>query len=284
MWTRISLTALLLGLGLYSFGGNASGDNSASKVRATPKPVFKGWKINGLTERKNSPFWQAALRDVQQELLDPDLAARRQALMRITRPSVSRASTPHKIIALTFDDGPHPAYTPRLLALLKAENVKATFFLVGRQCEANPDLVFQIADEGHCIGNHSFSHVQLNKRTPEMIKTEYLACQKVIQSITGLTPSFCRPPGGDLDDDVIACARWAGLTTVLWTANAGDFKSPGVEKITRNALKISPGGIILMHSGIDQTMQALPGIIRAARKMGYVFVTLDQMFAPAKQS
>lgn len=181
-------------------------------------------------------------------------------------------------VALTFDDGPHPDVTPRLLALLKQNNVKATFFVVGFMAEKHPELVKAILADGHVVANHTYHHVNLTKLPIEYVPFEWSMCNDVLWKITGQPVRFCRPPGGDYDPDVVKAAHKNGLTTVLWTDDPGDYASPGDTTILRRTLsRLRPGGIILLHDGIQQTLDVLPLIIETARSKGMKFITVDEM-------
>lgn len=186
---------------------------------------------------------------------------------------------PHKKdIALTFDDGPHPEYTPQILRILKKYKIKATFFLVGMMAERRPDLVKAISRDNHLVGNHSFHHQNLVGMSKKRAEAEWLACNNVIKSILGKSPQFCRPPGGDYNDAVFEVATKRGLTTVLWTDDPGDYSSPGREFIERNILNyVYNGSIILLHDGVQQTINVLPQIIEGLNERGYRFVTVETM-------
>lgn len=183
-----------------------------------------------------------------------------------------------KKIALTFDDGPSPVGTIRLLDLLKKEGVHATFFLVGKMCAAYPELVKRIDAEGHEIGNHSYNHVDLSKISGEQISEEWRATSDLIEKLIGKRPEFCRPPGGESDGLVLEKARENGMVMVFWTVNTGDYSKDSPDPIIHNALTRShPGAIVLMHTNAAQTVIALPEIIRQLRSEGYSFVTVKEM-------
>lgn len=189
-----------------------------------------------------------------------------------------RGNPNEKTVALTFDDGPHPAFTSRILAILKQHNINATFFVVGKMAERNPGLVRAEASEGNLVGNHTYDHVNLTKIPDSIVSAEWQKGSAVIKSILGDYPQFCRPPGGDYDKSVITAAMQQGLTTVLWTDDPGDYAKPGDKTIERRVLdRISNGGIILLHDGIQQTIDVLPQIIDHLEKQGFKFVTVDQM-------
>lgn len=181
-------------------------------------------------------------------------------------------------VALTFDDGPHSSSTKKLLEILRKENIKATFFIVGKMAEKHPELLKAEYDEGHCIANHSFNHVNMTRIPEDEIEVEWIACSKVIKSITGKTPLFCRPPGGDFDGIVIRAAMKSGLITVLWTDDPGDYSNPGSYVIEQKVMDfIDNGGIILLHDGISQTLNILPQLIENLKKRGYRFITIEEM-------
>ena len=187
-----------------------------------------------------------------------------------------------KYIALTFDDGPHPAFTRRLLALLKQYHVKATFFVVGEMAEKYPDLVQAEVADGHCIGNHTYHHVNLTKISPDKVALEIAACNEVVKHITGHTPHLFRPPGGDYNHQIAEISEALHATLVLWSNDPGDYAKPGAQVIEQRLLtqpQVKGGAIILVHDGIEQTFDILPHLICALRRQGYEFVTIDQMIA-----
>lgn len=191
-----------------------------------------------------------------------------------------RGDMARKEIALTFDDGPHLDFTPKLLAVLKQCNVKATFFVVGEMAEKYPNLVRAEIAAGHCVGNHTYHHVNLNKIPPEYVATEIKTCGEVIRSITGKAPHLFRPPGGDYNRQVAQVTVALDYTMVLWTDDPGDYANPGDDIITSRLLnRVSSGGIILVHDGSTQTLTALPKIIKNLKDRGYKFVTVDEMLA-----
>lgn len=189
-----------------------------------------------------------------------------------------RGAGDDKRVALTFDDGPHPAYSPKLLDTLKAKGVKATFFVIGHMADKYPDLVRRMAAEGHEVANHTYSHVTLTKIPGEEIDVEYRANDDAIQRITGKPVRYCRPPGGDHNAEVLRRAGSLGLTTVLWTDDPGDYLDPGDGLLFgRETKALSPGGIILLHDGSKDTLDTLAKFIDTTRAKGYRFVSLDEL-------
>ena len=181
-------------------------------------------------------------------------------------------------IALTFDDGPHPVYTLKLLDILRRTHTPATFFVVGKQVEKHPALVQLEVAEGNEVGNHTYDHVNLNVIPPELIGYELDACDAAIKKATGSSVRFFRPPGGDYNGDVVREASKRGYITTLWTNDPGDFSKPPADVILKRLLDhLENGAIILLHDGIPQTMQILPALIDEAHKRGYQFVTISQL-------
>lgn len=134
-------------------------------------------------------------------------------------------------LALTFDDGPNPVWTPRLLTMLADHNIKATFFLMGSRAKAEPELVKRIASEGHLIGNHSWSHPDLSLQSAKRIREELAQTSDTLEQIIGKQVRYFRPPFGARRPAVFRIARSLGLTTVLWNAMTSDWNTPSGETI-----------------------------------------------------
>lgn len=185
-------------------------------------------------------------------------------------------------IALTFDAGPGK-HTPRLLDILEEEKVPATFFLLGKNhVLAHPDTVRRIADEGHEVANHTWSHRVLTDLDPAGIRAELSRTQKAIAEITGREPTLMRPPQGRTNGDVTDISRELGLSQVLWSATAKDYSTTDSDLIQRRIVDdASADGIILLHDIYDGTVPAVPGIIKQLKERGFTFVTVPQLFAPA---
>jgi peptidoglycan-N-acetylglucosamine deacetylase len=195
-------------------------------------------------------------------------------------PKLVRGRRDRPWVALTFDDGPHPDFTPRILDILKREHVPATFFVVGEQAQAFPELVRREVAEGHEVGNHTYHHVRLTLVNPRFILPEIEAANVEIQQITGSPTRWFRPPGGDYDRDVISAVRQASMIMTLWTDDPGDWASPGATTIERRTLDwMENGAVILIHDGIAQTLDILPDLIHKVRARGFTFVSLNQLAA-----
>ena len=185
---------------------------------------------------------------------------------------------PHKpYIALTFDDGPHGTKTTELLDLLKKLRCPSTFFVVGAQVRRYPELVQRMVVEGHELGNHTFNHYRLTRIPLDEVGDELNRTRALLRAIVGSSSRLFRPPGGEYNPEILKIVEKNGYTTVLWTDDPADYKAertPG--DLERLVLRdITPGGIILLHDGIDATLKALPNIVQSLRNKGYIFTTVS---------
>jgi len=187
-------------------------------------------------------------------------------------------------IAMTFDDGPSPETTPRLLDILKQRNIKATFFMIGQNAERNPTIVQRILAEGHEIGNHSWTHPQLSKLPDDRVTDEINKTQAAIKSASGYTPVLLRPPYGAItarQKDWIE--KQFGLSVIMWSVDPFDWKRPGASVIEQRILAgARPGAIILSHDIHKQTVDAMPATLDALAEKGFKFVTVSQLIAMNK--
>ncbi|HHZ14153.1 MAG: polysaccharide deacetylase family protein [Caldicoprobacterales bacterium] len=189
-----------------------------------------------------------------------------------------------KEIYLTFDDGPNPDYTPRLLDILKENQVKATFFIMGRQARLYPDIVKRIAQEGHTIGCHSYSHRHAWLMPPITTFRDMTHTYKAISLASGVTPEWYRPPWGGFNLLSIAAARRLGLNIAFWSIEAQDWaQNTTAEHIFNTVVdKAVPGSVVVLHDNQgdpgapENTLRALPRIIESLRKEGYSFVGLEK--------
>lgn len=178
-------------------------------------------------------------------------------------------------IALTFDDGPHPVQTKRLLDGLRERKVKATFFLMGQNIEGNEEVVKQMQKDGHLIGNHSYRHVQLTKAGESAVCEAIEQTERIISEITGERPEYLRPPYGDWNES-LECRL--DLTPVFWSVDSLDWKLQNTEKIVDKVLKnIEDGDIVLMHDIFPTSVDAALRIIDELQEQGYSFVTVEEL-------
>lgn len=184
------------------------------------------------------------------------------------------------VVAITFDDGPHPDFTPKVLEILRQHNVKATFFVLGSQVEKYPDLVRQILADGHVVANHTYMHPRLTRLDEAGFAAEIDRTQDIIESVTGTRPTCLRPPYGDSDPTVVARLAARGLTPVFWTADSDDFAKPGANTIVEHSLlNLGNGSIILMHDAggeRSQTLAALPQVLQQVQSRGFRFAPICQ--------
>lgn len=191
----------------------------------------------------------------------------------------------HQEAALTFDDSPHPLFTPLLLDELQQSGVKATFFCIGRNARAYPYFIRDMARAGHEVANHTYHHVRLPGLSLSEVSREMVLANQVLEPLCGRPVRNFRPPGGEYSADTLRCARAAGLTTVFWTDDPGDFDNPGAEVIEdRLEEHLRPGGIVLLHDNVLQTLEILPHFLNVARKQGYRWLTTGELAERAGES
>lgn len=180
-----------------------------------------------------------------------------------------------KKVALTFDDGPHPCYTEQLLEGLKERGVTATFFVTGENAALHPRVIQHMYEEGHLIGNHTYSHLQLRSDNKEKFKEELIATNEVISQITGGEVVFVRPPYGSWDK----AFEWElNMIPVLWTIDPLDWCCKDAECVVmRVTEKVGENDIILMHDCYESTVTAALQIVDELLQEGYTFVTVEDI-------
>ncbi len=180
-----------------------------------------------------------------------------------------------KKIALTFDDGPHPYYTEQLLDGLKERGVVATFFVTGEHAALHPEVIERMQEEGHLIGNHTYSHIQLRSDNQENFKEELVQTNKVLEEITGEEVLYVRPPYGCWDKSL---EKELNMIPVLWTVDPLDWCSDDVACVVRSVTeKVEENDIVLMHDYYDSTVTAALRIVDELLEEGYVFVTVEEI-------
>ncbi len=190
--------------------------------------------------------------------------------------------TEEKVIALTFDDGPHPRYTDMILDILKEYGVQATFFVVGENAALYPEQLKRISAEGHEIGNHTYTHADLKRINKEALMRELGETERVIENLTGKRPKIFRPPEGRCNETVVSCANERGYATVLWTVDPRDWASPPARDVAAVIEKNAKcGSVILCHdynsSKRSPTPEALRAVIPKLIENGYSFVTVSEL-------
>ncbi|WP_445678146.1 polysaccharide deacetylase family protein [Psychrobacillus sp. FSL H8-0484] len=196
--------------------------------------------------------------------------------------------TEEKVVALTFDDGPHPKYTAEILDLLASYNAKATFFIVGENAEKKPELILRQYNEGHEIANHTYTHPL--KTTLPKLEVEIKKTNDLIYSITGYYPELFRPVEGQYTDSLVQSLVKNGYKVIMWSwhQDTEDWKNPGVHRIVKTVLNgTEPGNVILFHDGggnRSQTVKALEKILPELQKQGYEFVTISELLKMKNES
>ncbi|GAK02815.1 peptidoglycan N-acetylglucosamine deacetylase [Geomicrobium sp. JCM 19037] len=191
--------------------------------------------------------------------------------------------TDKKLIALTFDDGPHPMYTPLILDVLKKHDAKGTFFVIGKHAERYPEILQREMAEGHEIGNHSYDHRPLRGISKDEFMNQLELTEMAIENATGVRPIFFRSMGGYYDDFTVDYAAQEGYRTVMWSwhQDSRDWKRPGVNTIVNNVAPGStPGDIVLFHDAggnRSETVKALDRILTELRDEGFEFVTISEL-------
>ncbi len=191
-----------------------------------------------------------------------------------------------KLVALTFDDGPSEANgdTDAVLAVLEQYNAKATFFMLGSRAEQNPDVAKRVANAGHQVASHSYSHDAehfLNSGNADDVREQVEKARTAIESAVGYAPSYIRPPGGNIDVKGIEAAGTLADGYIGWTVDPHDYELPGADAIAESILnQVSPGSIVLLHDGggdRTQTIEAIKTVIPKLQSEGYTFVTIDEL-------
>ncbi len=263
-----SLAAIGIGVAVYGL--------AAFRVRG---------EAGGLSKSITPAYWME--RATGRDLFDPD--------KRIWYKGVRE----RKEVCITFDDGPHPLSCKSILSTLKDKKVPATFFVVGKQVDANPDLVKMIVADGHEVGNHTYDHVRLSKLTREQVYDQINECDLAVERATGLKMTFFRPPGMQYTDTVLSVVHQKDKIMVHWVIGAKDFigtvpsdeltseqkkEAPITpDKVVEYVVKqLRPGAIILLHDN-PVTATALPRLIDAVRQKGFEFKSCKDMMEELPQ-
>jgi peptidoglycan/xylan/chitin deacetylase (PgdA/CDA1 family) len=193
--------------------------------------------------------------------------------------SVCSAATDRKEIALSFDDGPANAFTPDILALLKENNIEAAFFCVGNRILGNETLLKQVHEEGHIIGNHSFSHARWFALFPaRKMLADMKLMDLAMNQETGLTPRLFRPPYGVTNPTIRKAVSRGNYISVGWNIRSFDTKIKNDKRLLRRVTKrVKPGAIVLFHDTSKTTLNILPEFIRKLKQDGYTISRLDKM-------
>ncbi len=212
----------------------------------------------------------------------------------VRKGTVYREPTTRKIVALTFDDGPSPLWTPRILDALKKAGVKATFFMLGDHVQKYPDVARRVAEEGHEIGNHTYDHHVLIYYKMDELEKELKDAEKIIKDTTGKTTQYFRPPKAWLTPQEKEKIKAMGYKIILWSLNSKDWVTFDDKYIIGYILRrIQPGDIILFHDsgGVfsteggsrKETVLTIPRLVEKLREKGYECVTITELLNDGKQ-
>jgi peptidoglycan/xylan/chitin deacetylase (PgdA/CDA1 family) len=212
--------------------------------------------------------------------ISQDLPAR---LYRVSQesPLEDRSGRP-KLIALTFDDGPYPIFTPMLLDVLRDAHVPATFFLIGRDAEQWPEITRRIESDGNEIADHTYSHPDLDLESDAQVRSEILKGRDALWRLTSdpAVRTLMRPPHGRYTERTLKIAQSLGYSVVLWTDDSGDWRTLTAPEIEHHLLEYATAPeIVLLHNGKLATIEALPSVIAHFERAGYRFVTVSDLLA-----
>ena len=195
-----------------------------------------------------------------------------------------RGKKPAKLVCLTFDDGPDKVYTPAILDILKAKGVKATFFVIGKRVEENPELAKRIAAEGHLIGNHTYSHPQLDK-VGSAVEQELSKTESALKKIGLCGNGLFRPAYGAANPSLVVQVSSLGYKVAMWSVDSLDWRGLSASEVRRNVENyVAPGSVVLLHCAagpgedLSGSVSALPAVIDSLKAAGYTFVTMSEMF------
>lgn len=239
---------------------------------------YGGWRL--FVHQSNvMPALVTPEMNVHNEIAD-DLPARAYRVTQESAPE-DRSNRP-KLIALTFDDGPYPVFTPMLLDVLRDERVPATFFLIGRDAEQWPELTHRIVQDGHEVADHTYTHPDLDREPDDAVRAEILQGRDALWKLTHdpAVRTLMRPPHGRYTERTLEIAQSLGYSVVLWTDDSGDWRTLTPAEIERHLLvHATAPEIVLLHSGKLATIEAMPEVIERFEKAGYRFVTVSELLA-----
>lgn len=174
---------------------------------------------------------------------------------------------PNGYVALTFDDGPDPVTTPRIMEELRDGGARGTFFVIGAKAEAHPELIHQLDRDGMTIGNHTYDHPFLDQAPSDVVRNEITHTTQILKD-EGVTPTLFRPPYGRTNPSVTATAQSLGLTEALWTYDSDDYDNVTTQQLLTAAGKTRNGDVLLLHDGHQSTVDALPQVLANLTQRG----------------
>ena len=256
---------------------NFTPTNASSSAVIAPVPVLT--TTPALQVASNAPSDSPSLKSTQTPVVQQPAERSSYSSIRVDGP----------YIALTFDDGPHPTLTPKLLDILKERHIHVTFFVLGQMVKDHPEILVREAAEGHEIGNHTWDHLALTKVVSREggLTHEIADTSELIKETIGKAPTILRPPYGATNPRLSrAIEKEYGMKVILWSVDPDDWKDPGAEVVEQRIIAgwkgsggTKPGAIILAHDIHKGTVQAMPALLDALLAKGYKFVTLSELMA-----
>ncbi|WP_397536921.1 polysaccharide deacetylase family protein [Rummeliibacillus pycnus] len=253
---------------------------TTSAVKENLKPIWVNFEDYSLTDKTYTVYFDGSklskdskqIKKINIPLSSINSILAKPFKVEVRKPVKKKAN---KLVALTFDDGPSDTVTPKVLKILKKHNIKATFFMVGSQVNANPKMAKQVQEAGHEIGNHTYSHPNLKNLTNAQIKSQLTKTSVAIKKATGHNPTLFRPPYGSVDNRVRVQTK---LPVILWSVDTRDWEHHNSQKLLEYVKKETyPGAIILMHDIHMPTADGLDAVITYLEKQGYSFVTVSEL-------
>ncbi len=203
-------------------------------------------------------------------------------------PTLFKGNTADKVVSLTFDDGPYPVYTEKILRILQDNDIEATFFLVGENIEEHPEIARKVVEAGQIVGIHAYTHKDMLRMNQEEVYQQLEQAKTSVKKHLGQDAIYFRPPHGFKDYRVMAATAKAQVQVVTWSAMGQDWKEISAKQVVENVMKdIHPGSIVLLHDGDSpnniasrqRTVEALPMLLQALQQEGYRVISLDAMAA-----
>ncbi|MEJ6486067.1 polysaccharide deacetylase family protein [Nostoc punctiforme UO1] len=280
LWTPGKLVGLLILCGGFSLSLIIFSKINLFQFESKQTLNVNNVAANVVTQQRVEEFKTAMLKSWQEEAQVKGFSDSIPSIFQGAIIESAKLSPEQKVIALTFDDGPWPESTAQVLDILKKNQIKGTFFVVGENVKNFPNLLKQEIAEGHVIGNHTWHH-WYQFLNPQAAAYEIDHTEDIIFKTTGLKTNLFRPPGGVMHNGVVDYARNSKYAIILWSSDSVDYSRPPVPKLIGNVFReAKPGGIVLMHDGggnRSRTVQALPEIIANFRNQGYRFVTIPEL-------
>lgn len=261
-------TLLLVGCTMSRWAENE--EESESPVAA---------QVERTVEKKRKPVRLAPKKVELQTVEDTPKGLPRPFVPKLPGKRVAQVNVPGPYVALTFDDGPNPANTPKILDILNRYGAKATFFVVGQCAVRHKDILARAASEGHEIAAHTWSHIKMTGSSDEKIISEMDRTNAVIAEAIGHRPVLMRPPYGATNSRVqdLMMSRY-GMTSVMWSIDTEDWKHPGVSVVTNRAVnQARNGSIILLHDIHASTLAAVEGVVAGLQRRGFKLVTVSEL-------